>query len=88
MDKTEHFRIIAWEKCPWCDKAYDMLCEKKKEVFVVFHEQGTPELKEARQKNSWLTVPMITHVSATGEETFIGGYTDLCEFVGESLEDG
>tara|TARA_B100000131_G_scaffold29198_1_gene27409 strand:+ start:1064 stop:1336 length:273 start_codon:yes stop_codon:yes gene_type:complete len=86
---AEYYRMVAWERCPWCIKAQALLEEQGAEVHVVYYERGTQELQEAKQRNDWQTVPMITHVSVHGEdikETFVGGYDNLCRFVGKSGE--
>ena len=86
---TEYYRMVAWQRCPWCIKAQSLLAERGADVHVVYCERGTQELQEAKQHHNWQTVPMITHVSVQGEEikeTFIGGYDSLCLFVDDSGE--
>ena len=79
-ESREYFTMIAWDGCPFCSRAYDLLRSKKKEVHVTYYERGSQQLQEAKQKNNWQTVPMITrHVfdGDTTQSTFIGGYDSL-----------
>ena len=84
MANMEYYRMIAWNGCPWCDKAYNLLTETGEEVHVTYHPRGSQALQEAKNKNNWQTVPIITHVSVQGDdikETFVGGYDNLCHFI-------
>jgi glutaredoxin len=86
---SEYYRIVAWERCPWCVKAHALLKDNGAEVHMMYHERGTQELQEAKERNNWQTVPMVTHVTVHGDdikETFVGGYDDLCRFIGASGE--
>jgi len=77
---TEYYRMVAWDGCPYCADAYDLLRTRGKEVHVIYHARGSRELQEAQVRHSWNTVPMITHVQVDGDdvqETFIGGFDDL-----------
>jgi len=81
----EYYRIVGWKSCPWCIKAHTLIREQGYEVHVMYHERGSLELQEAKEKNEWQTVPMITHVRVHGDdikETFVGGYDNLCRFIG------
>ncbi len=83
-DTTEYFRMVAWDGCPFCAGAYDLLRTMGKEVHVVYHARGSKELQEAKDRHNWKTVPMITRVQVEGDdvqETFIGGFDDLRRFV-------
>jgi len=84
VDNVEYYRIVAWNGCPWCDKAYDLLTASGVEVHITYHERGSQALQEAKNQNNWQTVPMVTHVSVQGDditETFVGGYDNLCHFL-------
>ena len=86
---TEYYRMVAWERCPWCIKAQQLLKERGVDVDVVYCERGTQELQEAKEHHGWQTVPMITHVAVSGDdiqETFVGGYDSLCSYIGGTGE--
>jgi glutaredoxin len=85
MDETR-YEIIAWDGCPWCAKAYDLLRSEGCAVSMVFLERDGVELNEAKNSRHWQTVPMVTQfvaVEDSEEELFIGGYTDLCSHLSE-----
>ena len=87
---SEYFRMVAWERCPWCVKAQQLIKERGAEVHIMYCERGTQELQEAKERNNWQTVPMVTHVSVQGDdikETFVGGYDDLREFIGKGISE-
>jgi glutaredoxin len=82
--------MVAWEHCPWCIKASALFEELGADVHVMYCERDTQELQEAKDRNNWLSVPMITHVSVHGDdikETFIGGYDNLCRLIGRDAND-
>jgi len=76
------FEIIAWDGCPWCDKAYDLLKSGGYTVSMVLLGRDSQQLNEAKALRQWQTVPMVTQYitsdEGSEEEFFIGGYTDLC----------
>ncbi len=76
------FEIVAWDGCPWCAKAYDLLKTEGYAVSMVLLERDSQQLNEAKASRQWQTVPMVTQYVASDEgseeELFIGGYTDLC----------
>ena len=84
MDNYEYFTVVGRGDCPWCVKAEELLRDIKAEFYIEFHERGAVELTEAKQANNWRTVPMVTHVTVSGDDkvsNFIGGYTDLENFI-------
>lgn len=77
-----NYEIIAQQGCPYCDMAFNLLKDSGYSVTMLFLERGSQKLTEHKQKNNWNTVPMITKKVITDddtEETFIGGYTELCK---------
>ena len=90
-EEIQYYKIVGWDGCPHCEGAYDLLTTIGEEVHLTYHARGSQALQEAKDKNNWSTVPMITHVRVVGEdthETFVGGFDDLkkrIEGVGGSL---
>ena len=86
----EYYHIVAWEDCPYCQSAIELLSDSKLESHVEYTERDSELLVEAQQRHNWSTVPMITRVAvaATGEisQEFIGGYTDLLSHLGNNEE--
>tara|TARA_A200000159_G_scaffold64279_2_gene59465 strand:+ start:1946 stop:2230 length:285 start_codon:yes stop_codon:yes gene_type:complete len=80
------YRIVAWRTCPWCVKAQELLDSQNLTYEVEYCERNTEELQEAKKRNNWSTVPMITAVQYFDEgiqETFIGGYDNLAQLLSE-----
>ena len=56
--------------------------------FVLTLVDNSPEFYHTvKKKYDWQTVPMIVENDITGNEKFIGGYTDLEEYFSENLQD-
>jgi glutaredoxin len=57
------------------------LLEDKGLQFSIVSIDGNPELlQEVKSNYNWQTVPIITEVTPSGTK-FIGGYTDLKEYL-------
>ena len=83
----EYYHLIVWDGCPFCEAAIDLLKNKEFDMHVDVVERGSVQLDEARQRNQWNTVPMVTRVNVSADGTvtqkFIGGFTDLESYLGE-----
>ena len=81
-------RYIVFYKstCPFCVKAKELLEENELEHSLVEVGDEWGQLKEAFR---WQTVPMILEAESDVVYHFIGGYTDLVEYLGiEEESDG
>ena len=72
--------------CPWCVDAINLMhangCE-----FVLTLVDNCPEFyHNVKKKYDWQTVPMIVEIDVTGNEKFIGGFTDLKDYFAEVLD--
>jgi len=75
------FKIFSKGACPYCVAAVQ-LCEEKGISYEKISLDGSPELLlEMSNTYKWKSVPMIVEVAGGGEK-FIGGYTDLVEYLG------
>jgi len=75
-----YFHMFAKKRCKYCTKAKSLL-EERKLAHVVTHMDKAPEvLEELKERCKWETVPIIFEVLG-GSEAFIGGYTDLEEYL-------
>jgi len=80
---NRHFFLWIKEHCPYCVKAQAFLSEKKI-PFTIHVVDDKPELLVEVQKNvgvPWKTVPLIIEQQANGKRKFVGGYTDLQEYL-------
>ena len=74
-------RYIVFSKptCPFCAKAKELLEEQGVEYSVVDVGESWEQLKEAFR---WQTVPMVLEAESDVIFHFVGGYTDLVEYLG------
>ena len=84
----KYYRIICWNECPYCLKAKMEMIERclPFEYCSVDHSNTLLDYYKSIYKQG--TVPMIIEIdSYTGQEKFIGGYTDLIKhFEKESVK--
>jgi glutaredoxin len=74
--------VFATKTCPFCIKAKELIEANEKEIRVVnFEEDQMSVLQEIKEAHNWPTVPMIFKVDDDRSITFIGGYTDLIEYL-------
>ena len=74
--------LFIKEDCPFCIKAVDALEQKELPHSIVAFEEGQDSiLNEIKEAYDWKTVPMIFYRNVDHIE-FIGGYTDLVEYMG------
>ncbi len=75
---NEYYKIYVWSDCPYCVKAKELLLKHNKQFMFCCLDESKELLTYVKQKYNWLTVPMIVRVYLpTGEEEFIGGFSDL-----------
>ena len=77
--------VFCKPTCPFCVKAKELLEEQKLEHSMVDVGDTWEQLKEAFR---WETVPMILEVENDVLYHFIGGYTDLVEYLDVEEQDG
>ena len=78
----KYFEVYAWTECPFCSHAKDLLIEKEKQFMFCCLDQSDSLLKFLKKKYQWDTVPMIIEKNTiTNEEVFVGGFTDLVEYL-------
>lgn len=77
----KYYKIICWGECPFCLKAKMLMIENKLpfEYCSVDHSNTLLDYYKAIYKQG--TVPMIVEIdTSTGQEKFIGGYTDFIKY--------
>ena len=82
----KYYKIICWNECRFCLQAKMEMIERKLpfEYCSVDHSNRMLNYYQAIYKHG--TVPMIVEIdTSTGQEKFIGGYTDLIEYFKKSL---
>jgi len=74
------FRLYTKRNCPYCQMAMNLLAEKQKE-FECYALDSQPELlQEIQTTYRWKTVPVVVEITE-GRERFIGGFTDLQQYL-------
>jgi len=75
------FRLYTKTGCPHCHAAIQLLTERQKD-FECYGLDRQPELlTEIKNTYNWQTVPVVVEITE-GQEKFIGGFTDLKEYLG------
>jgi glutaredoxin len=74
------FRLYTKTTCPYCQMAVRLLAENQKEFECYGMDQQPELLTEIQNTYNWRTVPVIVEITE-GQEKFIGGYTDLVEYL-------
>ena len=85
----KYYKIICWADCPFCLRAKMAMIDKKLqfEYCAINHSEKLLEYYKSIYKHN--TVPMIVEINTfTGQEKFIGGYTDLIEYFRKNLVEG
>ena len=74
------FKLYTTTSCPYCHAAIKLITENKMDYECHALDNQPQLLQEVKSKHNWRTVPMVFEVT-NGQETFIGGYTDLKEYL-------
>jgi glutaredoxin len=74
------FRLYTKADCPYCHMAVRLLSENQKEFECYALDNQPSLLNEIKSTYHWGTVPLVVEVTE-GKERFIGGYTDLKEYL-------
>jgi glutaredoxin len=83
---VSYFKIIAWGECPFCIKAKALLIENGFEFEYCIVDHAPELLKHYKSIYDYKTVPIVLYkFGEDGNETFIGGYTDLKEFIERNI---
>ena len=77
-----YYKIICWAECPFCLKAKTLMIENglRFEYCSVDHSNDLLNFYKRKYKHG--TVPMVVYMDTeANDEKFIGGYTELKEFL-------
>ena len=74
------FRVYTKRGCPYCTMAIQLLTESQKEFECYSMDRQQELLTEIKDTYKWSTVPVVVEITE-GSERFIGGYTDLKEYL-------
>ncbi len=74
------FRVYTKANCPYCVAAINLLTERQQEFECYAMDRQPQLLTEIQQTYKWQTVPVVVEITE-GQEKFIGGFTDLKEYL-------
>ena len=79
------FRLYTKANCPYCQMAINLLAEHQAD-FECYALDRQPELlTEIQSTYRWDTVPVVVEITS-GQEKFIGGFTDLKEYLSKGTQ--
>ena len=86
MSDRRTFYLYSNPECPFCTKAKDLL--EKRGYGHIAMELGWdhPTLDRLKEEMDWSTIPMVFEIQGR-DHKFIGGYTDLVEYLGEDISE-
>jgi glutaredoxin len=79
------FRIYTKADCPYCQMAMRLLAEHQKDFECYALDNQPKLLNEIKDTYRWKTVPLVVEITE-GQEKFIGGYTDLREYLNKGKQ--
>jgi glutaredoxin len=74
------FRLYTKADCPYCHMAVRLLAEHQKDFECYALDSQPALLTEIKATYRWETVPLVVEITE-GSEKFIGGFTDLQEYL-------
>ena len=74
------FRLYTKTDCPYCQMAVNLLAEHRKQFECYALDSKPSLLNEIKTTYRWETVPIVVEITE-GQEKFIGGFTDLKEYL-------
>ena len=82
MKHDNTYYLYTTAECGFCQRAKELLTEKKLKFVVMELNREHPTLMRLKQEMDWGTVPMIFQIEGR-DHKFLGGYTDLLNYLGE-----
>jgi|TARA_R110000824_G_scaffold190728_1_gene372258 glutaredoxin len=77
----KYYKIICWSECPYCLQAKMVMIDRSEEFEYCSVNHSPLLLDHYKSIYKHETVPMIVEIDTlTGQERFIGGYTNLIEY--------
>ena len=79
------FYLYTTADCGFCTRAKKLLESRGLKFIAMELNREHETLKRLKQEMDWGTVPMVFELQGR-DHKFIGGYTDLVEYLGEENE--
>ena len=81
-----YFHMFVKKRCKYCTKAKKLLEEKKIAHAITYMDEAPEALEELKELCKWKTVPIIFEILGE-QESFVGGYTDLEQYLDGTTEE-
>jgi len=85
MSDKRIFYMYSNSECPFCTKAKNLLDETGHSYIAMELGWEHPTLTRLKEEMNWKTIPMVFEIQ-NRDHKFIGGYTDLVEYLGRDKE--
>ena len=82
MSNERTFYLYSNSNCPFCTKAKNLLDKRGYAHIAMELGWDHPTLARLKEKTDWKTIPMVFELQGR-DHKFVGGYTDLVEYLGE-----
>ena len=82
MSEKRTFYLVSNPDCPFCTKAKDLLDQRGHTHIAFDIDWSHPALAQLKKEMDWKTIPMVFELRGR-DQKFVGGYTDLVEYLGE-----
>lgn len=79
------FYLYTTADCGFCTRATNLLESRGFKFIAMELNKEHETLKRLKQEMDWGTVPMVFELQGR-DHKFVGGYTDLVEYLGEENE--
>lgn len=87
MIEVDKYQAIVLTDCPFCKKAVDLLRKEKKTFSVLVLDHDVSTLNTIKTNTGHKTVPIIIGTLKNGQQTLIGGFTELQQFLQSQPKD-
>jgi len=86
MYTSMYFHLFVKRRCKFCVKAQKLLNERGIAYVITTMDKAPSVLEELKEQCQWKTVPIIFEITGS-QETLVGGYTDLEEYLNGTPEE-
>ena len=76
----KYYKIICWNECPFCLRAKIEMIDRELPFEYCSVDHSNEMLQYYKSIYNHETVPMIVEFDESGNQNFIGGYTDLIKY--------
>ena len=83
---ANYFHVFAKKRCKFCTQTTKLLEAKKLPYVIAYCDKAPQELSALKETCEWKTVPIVFEVIGQAD-TFIGGYTELEEYLDGTQEE-